>query len=116
MPPVQTFVNELDHRWRLPPLLVVCYLSLLVIIEMFCIRLSEAKEVKSSGFKERFYISMAGNWTSWSETGQLTSFAKNVVIALIHEEGSQSLNILNVGKWTLFDRKLRNFSCIFMKL
>ena len=43
MSPAQTIVNELDHCWRLPPLFV-CYFSLLPIIEMFSIRLSEAKE------------------------------------------------------------------------
>lgn len=53
---------------------------------------------KSSYLEEMFYISMAGNWTSWPETGQLTSFAKNVIISIILEEGGQPLNILRVGK------------------
>ena len=39
-------VNKLDHCLRLPTLFV-CYLSLLLIIEMFSIRLSEAKENRS---------------------------------------------------------------------
>ena len=55
---------------------------------------------------------MAGNWTSWPETGQLTSFAKNGIIPLILEP----LYILKVSKCTLFDRKLKCFPCIFKKL
>ena len=42
--PAQTFVNKLDHCWRLPPQLGVFGLSRLLIIEVFSIRLSEAKE------------------------------------------------------------------------
>ena len=38
----QNFCNKLDNCWRLPPLTVV--FALLLIIEMFSIRLSEAKE------------------------------------------------------------------------
>ena len=43
MSPAQTFVNKLDHRWRLPPLFVVL-LVCSTYKEMFSIRLSEAKE------------------------------------------------------------------------
>ena len=43
-------------------------------------------------------ILMAGNWTCWSETGQLTSFAKNGIISLVLEVGSRSLYILKVSK------------------
>ena len=39
------FCNKLDNCWRLPPLTVV--FALLLIIEMFSIRLSEAKENRS---------------------------------------------------------------------
>ena len=43
-------------------------------------------------------ILMAGNWTRWLETGQLTSFAKNGIISLVLEVGSRSLYILKVSK------------------
>ena len=43
-------------------------------------------------------ILMAGNWTCWSETGQLTSFVKNGIISLVLEVGSRSLYILKVSK------------------
>ena len=43
-------------------------------------------------------ILMAGNWTRWPETGQLTSFAKNGIISLLLEVGSRSLYILKVSK------------------
>ena len=43
-------------------------------------------------------ILMAGNWTRWPETGQLTSFAKNNIISLVLEVGSRSWYILKVSK------------------
>ena len=46
----QNFCNKLDNCWRLPPLTVV--FALLLIIEMFSIRLSEAKENRIDASKE----------------------------------------------------------------
>ena len=43
-------------------------------------------------------ILMAGNWTRWPETGQLTTFAKNGIISLVVEVGGRSSYILKVRK------------------
>ena len=59
---------------------------------------------------------MAGNWTRWPETGQLTSFAKIGIISLLLEVGSRSPYILKVSKWTVSRRKMRKFPCINKKL
>ena len=61
-------------------------------------------------------ILMAGNWTRWPETGQLTSFAKNGIISLVLEVGSLSPYILKVSKWTVSCRKMRKFLCINKRL
>ena len=45
------FCNKLDNCWRLPPLTVV--FALLLIIEMFSIRLSEAKENRKVGNNDK---------------------------------------------------------------
>ena len=59
---------------------------------------------------------MAGNWTCWPGTGQLTSFAKNGIISLVLEVGSRSPYILKVSKWTVSCRQMRKFPCINKKL
>ena len=41
---------------------------------------------------------VAGNWTRWPETGQLTRFAKNGIISLVLEVGSRYPYILKVSK------------------
>ena len=55
---------------------------------------------------------MAGNWTRWPETGQLTSFAKNGIISLALEVGSRSPYFLKVSKCTISCRKMRKFPYI----
>ena len=65
---VQTVINKLDHRWRLPPLLVMLLVSSTYNRTDTFNRLSEAKE-------NRIRVSLASVFLAFPNLGAFGSFS-----------------------------------------
>ena len=60
---------------------------------------------------------MAGNWTRWPKTGQLTSLICQKWHNLFSTWGRQPISVhFKVSKWTVSCRKMRKLPCINKKL